>query len=142
MNWIKMFDRTVCDESLPFIRNFIVIDPVKLYFKELNSLFFRINQNESFDFAFATESLEHAVEIETAISELSRVVKPGGKIVVIDKNREHWGRLETPEWERWFTPKELSRLLSRHCREVEARPISYWEDVAPDGLFYAWLARK
>jgi ubiquinone/menaquinone biosynthesis C-methylase UbiE len=99
-------------------------------------------QSESFDFAYATESLEHAVEIETAVAEVCRVVKPGGKIVVIDKNREHWGKLETPDWERWFTPKELSRLLSRHCREVEARPISYWEDVEPDGMFYAWLARK
>ena len=56
-----------------------------------------------FDAAYATESLEHAVEIEKAVSEICRVVKPGGRIAIIDKNAEHWGRLETPEWERWFT---------------------------------------
>ena len=98
--------------------------------------------DSTFDCAYATESLEHAVEIEKAVAEICRVVKPGGRIVVIDKNAEQWGRLDTPQWERWFKPEELRGLLRRHCREVEARPISYWEDVAPDGLFYAWLAVK
>jgi ubiquinone/menaquinone biosynthesis C-methylase UbiE len=98
--------------------------------------------DSSFDGAYATESLEHAVEIERAVSEICRVVKPGGRIAVIDKNADEWGRLETPEWERWFTRKQLERLLRRHCREVSSRFISYWEDVAPDGLFLAWLAVK
>lgn len=96
----------------------------------------------SFDGAYAVESLEHAVAIESAVRELCRVVKPGGVIVVIDKNVEHWGRLKTPEWERWFGRKELERLLGRHCREVTSRLLSYWEDVPPDGLFLAWTARK
>ena len=95
-----------------------------------------------FDGAYATESLEHAVEIEKAIGEMCRVVKPGGRIAIIDKNAEAWGRLETPEWERWFARKELERMLRRHCREVSSKPISYWEDVEPDGLFLAWLAIK
>ncbi|MGO9260477.1 MAG: class I SAM-dependent methyltransferase [Bryobacteraceae bacterium] len=95
-----------------------------------------------FDAAYATESLEHAVEIGRAVSEMCRVVKPGGRIAIIDKNAAAWGRLETPEWEKWFGRKELERLLARHCRQVSSRPISYWEDVAPDGLFLAWLAVK
>jgi ubiquinone/menaquinone biosynthesis C-methylase UbiE len=95
-----------------------------------------------FDGAYATESLEHAVEIPKAVSEICRVVKPGGRIAIIDKNAEQWGRLETPEWERWFTRPELERLLARHCRQVTSRFISYWEDVEPDGLFLAWLAVK
>jgi hypothetical protein len=53
---------------------------------------------------------------------------------------EQWGRLETPEWERWFTHKELERMLQRHCRGVESRFISYWEGVKPDGLFLVCLA--
>lgn len=95
-----------------------------------------------FDGAYATESLEHAVEIDRAVSEICRVVKPGGRIAIIDKNAEQWGRLETPEWEKWFTRKELERLLRLHCRNVTSRYISYWEDVEPDGLFLAWLAEK
>ena len=97
---------------------------------------------ESFDAAYATESLEHAVEIERAVSEICRVVKRGGRIAIIDKNAEQWGKLETPEWEKWFTRRDLERLLRMHCREVDSRFISYWEDVEPDGLFVAWLATK
>ena len=95
-----------------------------------------------FDGAYATESLEHAVEIETAVAEICRVVKPFGRIAIIDKNVDQWGKLKTDGWERWFTPKELERLLRRHCSEVSSRFISYWEDVEPDGLFIAWLAVK
>jgi len=94
----------------------------------------------SCDGAYATESLEHAVDIGGAVGELCRIVKPGGRIVIIDKNAEAWGRLKTPEWERWFGRKELERLLARDCRDVTSRPISYWEDVQPDGLFLAWTA--
>jgi ubiquinone/menaquinone biosynthesis C-methylase UbiE len=95
-----------------------------------------------FDCAYATESLEHAVDIETAVAEMCRVVKPGGRIAIIDKNAEQWGRLKTPAWEKWFERGQLERLLKRHCADVSSRSISYWEDVAPDGLFLAWLARK
>ena len=94
------------------------------------------------DGAYATESLEHAVDIPKAVAELCRIVRPGGRIVIIDKSAEAWGRLETPEWERWFGRRELEKLLARDCREVSSRPISYWEDVEPDGLFLAWLAVK
>jgi ubiquinone/menaquinone biosynthesis C-methylase UbiE len=97
---------------------------------------------ESCEGAFATESLEHAVDIPAAVAELCRIVKPGGRIIIIDKNAEAWGRLKTPGWERWFLQKELENLLRRHCREVASKPISYWEDVEPDGLFLSWLAVK
>jgi ubiquinone/menaquinone biosynthesis C-methylase UbiE len=96
----------------------------------------------SCDGAYATESLEHAVDIAGAVGELCRIVKPGGRIVIIDKNAEAWGRLKTPEWECWFDRKELERLLARDCSDVASRPISYWEDVQPDGLFLAWTAVK
>ncbi len=94
----------------------------------------------AFDAAYATESLEHAVDIEAAVHELCRIVKPGGRIVIIDKNAEHWGKLETPAWEKWFRRSELEKLLRRDCREVSSEFISYWEDVPPDGLFLAWKA--
>jgi ubiquinone/menaquinone biosynthesis C-methylase UbiE len=99
-------------------------------------------RSESFDCAYATESLEHAVDIDGAVAEMCRVVRRGGRIVIIDKNKDQWGRLKTPEWEKWFERKQIERLLSKHCREVSSRPISYWADVVPDGLFLAWLAEK
>ena len=96
----------------------------------------------AFDAAYATESLEHAVDIEATVGEMCRVVTRGGRIVIIDKNVEHWGRLETPAWERWFSRAELEKMLRKHCSHVSSQMISYWEDVPPDGLFIAWLAER
>jgi malonyl-CoA O-methyltransferase len=98
--------------------------------------------DSTFDAAYATESLEHAVDIERAVAEMCRVLKPGGRLVIIDKNLEHWGKLETPRWERWFGRKELEGLLARYCRSVRSEYLSYWEDVKPDGLFIVWFAEK
>jgi ubiquinone/menaquinone biosynthesis C-methylase UbiE len=95
-----------------------------------------------FDAAYATESLEHAVDIEGAVAELCRIVRPGGRLVIIDKNAEQWGRLRTPSWEKWFERRAIEKLLRRHCREASSEFISYWEDVPPDGLFIAWKAVK
>jgi malonyl-CoA O-methyltransferase len=96
----------------------------------------------AFDCVYATESLEHAVEIDRAVAEMCRVLKPGGKLVIIDKNAEHWGRFKTPAWERWFERRELEKLLERDCSSVRSEFLSYWEDVAPDGLFLVWFAQK
>lgn len=96
----------------------------------------------TFDCVYATESLEHAVEIERAVGELCRVLKTGGRLVIIDKNVEHWGRFNTPAWEKWFRREELEQLLAPHCTRVDSEFISYWDDVAPDGLFIAWRATK
>jgi len=98
--------------------------------------------SNAMDAAYATESLEHAVDIPAAVAELARIVRPGGRIVIVDKNADAWGRLNTPHWERWFGRKELERLLERHCRRVWSQPISYWEDVPPDGLFLAWFGER
>jgi len=98
--------------------------------------------DSTFDFAYATESLEHAVDVKRAVHEMCRVVKPGGKLVIVDKNAEHWGKLKTSAWERWFTRGELEKLLARDCAKVHSEFLSYWEDVEPDGLFLAWFAAK
>jgi malonyl-CoA O-methyltransferase len=96
----------------------------------------------AFDCIYATESLEHAVEIERAVEEMCRVLKPGGRLVIIDKNAEHWGRFRTPAWEKWFTRGELETLLGKRCRTVTSEFLSYWDDVPSDGLFLGWFAQK
>jgi malonyl-CoA O-methyltransferase len=96
----------------------------------------------AFDAVYATESLEHAVEIERAVDEMCRVLKPGGRLVIIDKNAEHWGRFKTPAWEKWFTRDELETMLRKRCETVSSEFLSYWDDVPSDGLFLGWFATK
>ena len=96
----------------------------------------------AFDAVYATESLEHAVEIERAVGEMCRVLKPGGRLVIIDKNAEHWGRFKTPAWEKWFTRTQLEDILRKHCGTVTSEFLSYWDDVPSDGLFLGWFAVK
>lgn len=55
-----------------------------------------------FDAAICVEALEHAVFTEQAIEELKRVVRPGGRVIIIDKSVDCWGRLPVTPWEQWF----------------------------------------
>ena len=53
-----------------------------------------------FDCVFTIEALEHAINIETAIKEMVRILKPGGKIVIIDKNIDKLGAMVLKPWEK------------------------------------------
>ena len=97
----------------------------------------------SFDAAICIEVLEHVPDLRRAIAEMARVLKCGGKAVIIDKNilglhprrnlpavfykfwMEQTGRWfypkDTPFRERWFTSWGVSRLLKQHFGTVEAR---------------------
>lgn len=95
----------------------------------------------SFDLVFSVEAIEHVADAARAVSEMARVTRPGGWVVVIDKQRRHWGRLACPPWESWPEADAFKRVLERHCDEVAYEPVSY--DGGPaDGLMLAWRGRK
>lgn len=80
-----------------------------------------------FDAVMCVEALEHAVFVDQAIAELVRVTKPGGLLIVIDKDIAHWGRFPILPWEQWFS-KELVG---------DSRPLSM-----EGGLFRIWVHNK
>lgn len=98
--------------------------------------------DRSFDRVYCVEALEHAIDPSAAVLELCRVTKPGGRIVVIDKNVKHKGSLKIEEWEQWFEQSEVEALLRRHCSDVSSELITYGERSEPDGLFIAWQGTK
>ena len=95
-----------------------------------------------FDAVLCIEALEHAVHTRAAVSELVRVLAPGGTLVIIDKNARHMGALDMPSWERWFDPEELRTLLNSLGVTATAQPIAYDGHTEPDGLFICWTAHK
>ena len=94
-------------------------------------------ENELFDIVFCSETLEHAVNIEAAVKELARVCKPGGFVLVLDKDlgRKKM-RLET--WEQWFDKKYLSDLMQGNNLTVEVKEL-----ITADGPpICAWTGKK
>lgn len=94
--------------------------------------------NSYFDCVYCVETLEHALRAEIAIKELVRILKPGGKIIIIDKNIAKLGELELEPWEQWFEAEEITELLGQYGVETHYKPIAYGKKSVPDGLFIAW----
>jgi len=95
-----------------------------------------------FDCAYTIEALEHALVIENAIKEMVRVIKPGGKLIIIDKNVIRLGRLKLKSWEFWFNPDQIAKMLQKYGLRVKHKPIAYEKLTNPDGLFIAWEGIK
>lgn len=95
--------------------------------------------DEYFDIVYTCEALEHAIDIKNAIREMARVTKNGGKIVVIDKNREELGRMEIADCEVWFGADELKGLMAEHCSSVKVIDRIDNDQKDNDKLFLAWI---
>lgn len=96
--------------------------------------------DNSFDFVYTCEALEHAVDIESAVREMARVTKPGGMMAIIDKNKDMLGFVEIEEWEQWFDERELCGIMRKYCRQVSVIKDVGYEKPA-NGLFYAWIGK-
>ena len=96
-------------------------------------------ENNQFDLTYSCEALEHAIDVRSAIREMARVTKPGGTIVVIDKNRDEYGRFEIKDWEVWFGLEALKSLMEEFCSEVKVLKQLNYESKIDDNLFAAWI---
>lgn len=99
-------------------------------------------QNGEFDGAFCVEALEHSLTPRHAVAEICRSVRPGGAVLIIDKNSAHQSLSDCRRWERWFTPLEIVQWLSPLCSDVKAAPIPHGRHQRPTGLFYCWTGRR
>lgn len=126
--------------GLDFSRELLASLPDNIAKVESSMLNMPFPDNE-FDFVFCVEALEHAVQIEAAVREMCRVLKPGGKLIIIDKNIEHWGKFQTPDWEKWFSPDFIVDIMNRYCT-CDYNYIGYDRQYTPDGLFVAWKGMK
>jgi len=85
------------------------------------------------DLAFLSQALHHAVHPERAIAEAYRIVKPGGRIAVLDLNRHHFAEAREMYADLWlgFTEIEIEKYLKgAGFRNVETAVV-YREAEAP-----------
>lgn len=96
----------------------------------------------SFDVVYTAEALEHAICLENAVRELIRVTKPGGKVVVVDKNKNAGVVLEIEEWEQWFDDAFFERMARENGCRLEVRSNLEYDGGVRDGLFGCWVIVK
>ena len=95
-----------------------------------------------FDYIYCVETLEHSVRPNKAIEEMVRILKPGGKIVIIDKNLEKSGKLKIEPWEQWFNLESVLEILKQNKVQATAKYITYDNLKESDKLFIAWEGIK
>lgn len=99
-------------------------------------------EDNYFDTVYSIEALEHSVNPKAAIRELTRVVKPGGIVIIIDKNLDCQGTLKIDPWEQWFRIQDVEAWLSEYCTDVQCSCLTRENTTEPEGLFVVWLGYR
>lgn len=86
---------------------------------------------ESFDAVICTDALHHIKDIEASIGEIARVLKPGGRVVVLEfhirgvRGWMFWAFEKVLFGDsRFVTPQELSDMLAKHGIEGTCETFS------------------
>lgn len=98
-------------------------------------------EDAKFDFVYVCEAYEHAINLKGAFEELFRILKKGGKFVIIDKPIDKKGEMEIDEWEQWISDEDINSYAKECGGNVRIeKNISY--ENRNDGLFRAWIIEK
>jgi ArsR family transcriptional regulator len=85
------------------------------------------------DLAFLSQALHHAPHPERAIAEAWRILKPGGRIAVLDLNRHHFEEAREMYADLWlgFTELEIEKYLKGAAFKNVETAVVHRESEAP-----------
>lgn len=99
--------------------------------------------DESFDCAVAAWMLFHVPDLERGLSELARVLRPGGRLVAVTNAAEHMRELRqlagNAAWERVFTRENGVETLGGHFARVERRDADGWVTIDDHAVVRAFV---
>lgn len=131
------FSESALKMAQQFVRAKGVQDRITLGRESLLELSF---PDESFDYVLCWGVLMHIPDVERAVAELARVLKPGGALVISEGNKSS---LEA------VTMRNLKRVLRREKAKVKDTPagVEYWKEKDGDALVTRqanvdWLIRE
>jgi ubiquinone/menaquinone biosynthesis C-methylase UbiE len=88
-----------------------------------------------FDCTVAAWMLYHVEDLDRALSELRRVLRPEGRLVAVTNGREHMQELRRLAgewaWQQSFRREDAVESLERHFTRVERRDVDAWTTVDP-----------
>ena len=100
-------------------------------------------EDESFDCAVAAWMLFHVPDLDRGLSELARVLRPGGRLVAVTNSQDHLRELReiagSAAWERTFTRENGADAIARHFAHVERRDADGWTTIEDDATILGFL---
>jgi ubiquinone/menaquinone biosynthesis C-methylase UbiE/DNA-binding HxlR family transcriptional regulator len=90
-------------------------------------------EDEAVDLVFFSQSLHHALHPQHAIAEAARILRPGGRIAVLDLAKHRFEEAREMYADEWlgFSEAELESLLERAGFQKTQTSIVYKEEKAP-----------
>ncbi len=90
-------------------------------------------ENQSVDVAFFSQSLHHAQQPERALAEAFRILRAGGRVIVLDLVRHHFEEARELYADLWlgFTEVEIRRLLRKAGFNNVTTAVVHREAKAP-----------
>lgn len=97
-------------------------------------------ESESFDVTVSVEVIEHVEEDDKFVSEISRVLKPGGVFILTTPNGD-FVKNSNPDHKRHYKKVELENLLGKYFSEVKVEYAIWGGSYRKRGL-KSWAIKK
>jgi ubiquinone/menaquinone biosynthesis C-methylase UbiE len=98
--------------------------------------------DSEFDCAVAAWMLYHVPDLDRALAELRRILRPRGRLVAVTNGRDHMRELRrlagASAWQQRFRREEAAGVLERHFARVDQRDVDAWVTVDPRGV-QSWV---